>query len=93
MHKSLILRGNLIFHKTNLTRFYQTGSSEEHVAEEMELVLASYDKAAASRIIDSVPMTFQREFVRKFLFSVQTVLKRTDAELEQLTREPNENIF
>jgi hypothetical protein len=37
-------------------------------------------------------MTFEREYVKKFVFSVQDSLKRTDVQLEQLMRESNENV-
>lgn len=61
-------------------------SIQNHIAEEMELILESYGKVSTKRMIDYVPMTIEIMF-SKLVNELRDSIKFTDSELASLMTE------
>jgi len=66
-------------------------SMEEHVAQEMQIVLNAYGKVAAKRVIDNVPMIIQKRS-RTLREELEKALQVTDEELSGLMVEDERTV-
>lgn len=66
-------------------------SMEDHIAQEMQVVLNAYGKVAAKRVIDNVPMIIQQRS-RALRVALEKVLQVTDEELQYLMVEDERNV-
>jgi len=56
-------------------------SIDEHIAEEMELILKSYIKVARKIIIDNIPMTIETNILSTLIENLRENIKFTDIQL------------
>ncbi len=66
-------------------------SMEDHIAQEMQILLSAYGKVAAKRVIDNVPMAIQKR-ARSLLPALDKVLQVTDEELKCLIVEDERTV-
>ena len=66
-------------------------SMEDHIAQEMQIVLNAYGKVAAKRVIDNVPMIIQQR-TRLWLPALDNALQVTDEELKSLIVEDERTV-
>ena len=66
-------------------------SMEDHIAQEMQIVLSAYGKVAAKRVIDNVPMIIQKR-TRALQSALDDALQVTDDELKSLIVEDERTV-
>ena len=66
-------------------------SMEDHIAQEMQIVLSAYGKVAAKRVIDNVPMIIQKR-TRALQSALDNALQVTDEELKSLIVEDERTV-
>jgi len=66
-------------------------SMEDHIAQEMQIVLSAYGKVAAKRVIDNVPMVIQKR-TRSLLPALDKALQVTDEDLARFMVEDDRTV-